>query len=472
MKSLLKLPASIALGAVIVALGASNPAAAPTSAPLSAHQTLIPGHLAAPGDRVAVAYAMDTPGIASPTGTLFVRNDSMASFTRVPLALKRGVLQGVVPARLIRGQKLVYYAVLRDPETGRTASIPKAGARAPDFAFVLEKPVVVRLGTHRFGQTHAPGVVVARAKPSEVGWRLLAPGEEGTPFGPQTFVVAPDRSIWLADGINSRVLVWQAGRPGRIARTVTLPLYQAESDVALGPAGTFYVLRGLPPPNPRTVLERVSPSAQVWQSELAGIVSDRDGDLALNNALRIGPDGRLYAVSGRPGSAAGERGWRPVATASGRRMPVAAQRVGDLWPYQPLAGGQRLLASVYSPRVDVPPREARVALVDRRGRIVRAWRVLSRTDINFSQATPDAVGGDPVVVIDVTAGSGPSFRWEYLVLRLGPKGALARFSLAHALFGDNLLADVRIGPDGRLYQLETSPTTGVVVRRYSLASTG
>ena len=301
---------------------------------------------------------------------------------------------------------------------------------------------------------------------------MLAPGEEGAPFGPQTFLVSRDRSIWLADGINGRLLVWRSGRPDRIERTVPLPLYQAESDVAFGPRSTYYVLRGLPPPNPRTVLERVSPSAQVWQSELAGIFSDQDGDLAINTALRTGPDGRLYAVSGKPGSAGGERGWMPVATASGRRIPVAAQSQGDSWPYQPLAGGMRLLSTVYSPRADVTPREARVAVIDRRGRVVRSWRVLSRTDINLNPATPDLVGGDPVIVFDVTSGAAPRFEWEYLVLRLGPDGARANFSLSRTIFGDNLLADVRIGPDGRLYQLGSSPTTGVVVRRYSLAPAG
>ena len=474
-KRLHKLPPALTLAFFIIAVAASSLGAASfagESTSLSVQQTVIPGHLAVPGDRIAVAYTVATPGVTSPTGTLFVRTDSMTRFVRVPLTAKRAVLQAVVPARLIRGEKLLYYTVVRDPDTGRSATIPAAGARAPDYAFVLEQPVVVRLGAHRFGRTHAPGAIVARAKPDDVGWRLLAPGEEGAPFGPQTFLVSRDRSIWLADGINGRLLVWRSGAPDRIERTVPLPLYQAESDFALGPRSTYYVLRGLPPPNPRTVLDRVSTSAQVWQSELAGIFSDQDGDLAINTALRTGPDGRLYAVSGKPGSAGGERGWMPVATASGRRNPVAAQSQGDTWPYQLLAGGMRLLSTVYSSRADVSPREARVALIDRRGRVVRSWRILSRTDINFNQATADLVGGDPVVVFDVTSGAGQRFDWEYLVLRLGPHGARANFSLARTIFGDNLLADVRMGPDGSLYQLGSSPTTGVVVRRYSLAPAG
>jgi hypothetical protein len=468
-KKLRTLAGSAAFGCVIVALAAAAPSAAPTAAPLSAHRELLPGKLVVRGDRLTIAYAVDTPEVTSPTGTLYLRNDSMRTLARVTLTSKRpGVLEAVVPGRLLRGKKLLYFAMLRDPRTGRSVTIPKAGARSPDFVFVLDEPVTVRLGAHRFGRPRAPGTVVARAKPSDVGWRVLKPGEEGTSFGPQTFVVMPDRSIWLVDGLNSRLLVWRPGEPGSIARTVPLPLYDPASDVALGPAGTFYVLRGLPPPNPRVVLDRVSTVGQVWQSELAGIISARDGDLAINTALRSGPDGRLYAVSGRPGSAGAERGWRPLATASGRPISVAQQRRGDLWPGQPLAGGLRLVGTVYSARAGAAPREARFAVVDRRGRVVRAWRVLSGTDLNFNFATPDLVGGDPVVVLDVTAGTGPSFKWEYVVLRLGPNGTRTRFTLSHALFGDNLLADVRIGPDGKLYQLSTSPATGVVVRRYSL----
>ena len=156
-KRLLEVPALLlALLVVAVAassLGATSLAATPSSAPLSVQQTVIPGHLAVPGDRIAVAYTVATPGVTSPTGTLFVRNDSMARFVRVPLTAKRAVLQAVVPARLIRGEKLLYYTVVRDPDTGRSATIPASGARAPDYAFVLEHPVVVRLGAHRFGRT-------------------------------------------------------------------------------------------------------------------------------------------------------------------------------------------------------------------------------------------------------------------------------------------------------------------------------
>jgi hypothetical protein len=154
----------------------------------------------------------------------------------------------------------------------------------------------------------------------------------------------------------------------------------------------------------------------------------------------------------------------PVATPSGHRISLAAQRRSTHWPDQPLGGGMRLVSEAYTAKVDRPVREVRYALLDRRGRIVRSWRVTSRSDINLDFTTPELVGGDPVVVLDVSAPG----KLEYLVLRLGPHGIHSRFSLPRAVFGDNLLADVRIGPDRKLYQLGSSPDTGVVIRRFSL----
>jgi len=57
---------------------------------------------------------------------------------------------------------------------------------------------------------------------------------------------------------------------------------------------------------------------------------------------------------------------------------------------------------------------------------------------------------------------------EYSVLRLGAHGAVTRFSLPYSMWGSSLLSDLRIGSDHALYQLSSSPTTGVVISRYSL----
>jgi hypothetical protein len=441
---------SVVLSAVVAAVGAP-------SAPLAVHQEPLIRHLLLPGERVEIGYAVDTPGVTAPTGTLLVANDVRPQYVRVPMKLgsftgprgRQPRLFAVVPSRLVRGQRLLYYVVVRDPDSGRAVTVPLGGGNRPETASVLDKPFVVRLGVHRFGRTRAPEAVVARAGPAQVGFRT-----QGDVAGPQTFVVGRDRSIWLDDGLKQRLLVWRAGDPATIARTVRLPHFSPDTDFALGAHGTLYdawwdagVLR----------FDRLTGTGKVlWQSTLTSEVT--------NTELRIGPLGTLYAVVGRPGSLGAERGWTPAATPAGVPYTLVEQRRRDGWPYQPLPNnGERLLAVLR------PPNEMRYAIVDRDGRPIRAWRILSGTRIAPNATTPELVGKDLVVVLDVTAQVKGPFRWEYLVLRLGPSGKpRAELSLRRAVYGDNLLADVRIGPDGKLYELGSSPATGVRIYRFSL----
>jgi hypothetical protein len=188
-----------------------------------------------------------------------------------------------------------------------------------------------------------------------------------------------------------------------------------------------------------------------------------------NSPLRVGPDRTLFCLVGMPARPGGELGWMPVATAEGRPIAEPAQRARTHWPFQPAPRHLRLVAETHSADSTRPPREARFALFDRKGRVVRAWRILSRTPINFDFFTPEFVGSDPIVSLDVTKQTRTRFRLEYLILRLGPRGVRTRVSLTRTVYGDNLLADLRLGPDGRLYQLGSSPDSGVVVTTYSLA---
>jgi len=442
---------ALLVGCLALLAAALAPSAAPAPTPLSVHQEAAVGALLAPGDRVEISYALDTTSIKSAKGSLYVRNDLLRRFERLPLTRKRysSSLHAVVPARLIRGHQLLYYAVVRDPRSGRSVTVPAAGALAPKSALILERPVVVRLRAHRFGHPRAPDAIVARAAASEVGWQT-----EGDPSGPETFLVGRDRSIWLHDEVNHRLLVWRPGRPDAVARSLVLPFLNAE-DVALGPAGTLYFDRDVPELRQFFLYRLSLASGKVlWRRRLAGYVGG-------NTQLRVGPDGTLYAL-------AADLGWMPAATPGGGPLSMAEQRRRA--GHEPLAGGLRLLSEVYTPHGKYDhAHEVRFALIGPGGGVVRAWRVVSRTAINLSGFyTPALVGGDPVVVLDATAGADHSFKWEYVVLRLGPGGTRARFSLRHAVYGDNLFADLRVGPDGTLYQLGSSPTTGVVISRYSL----
>jgi hypothetical protein len=328
---------------------------------------------------------------------------------------------------------------------------------APSSAAVLPPSSTIRLGTHRFGHLRAPEAVVARAARNQVAFD---DPEQGAKTGPWSFQVAPDRSIWLLDELNRRLLIWSAGRPSTKARTVALPFLPI--DFALGPAGSIYVTRqGLPGGlNPIRLYRLTSTGTVIWQSYLA--------TPTFNIQLRVGPDGTLYWVDP---NFANPRRWVPAATRDGRPLSVSAQRKRA--GRQPLRRGLRLTSAFASRH------ELRFALLDRAGRTVRAWRVTSRTAINLVLGnTPDLVRGDPVVIIETTATIRGKFRWEYVVLRLVPRGRRgARFTLAHAspldktgraAWGD-VITDVRVGPDRKLYQLGSSPTIGVRIRRFSLA---
>jgi len=398
------------------------------------------GNLVAPGDVVRITYSVE--GAKSATGTLYVRNDTMRAFERLPL---HG-LSARVPSRLIRGQLLTYYAVVRDPKTGRTARSVRGSA------WILSGAIRLQLGLHRFGHTRAPDATAAHWDADEVGWQT-----EGDAFGPETFLVGAGGSIWLDDGLNGRVLVSAPTGP----RTVALP-YGSNGDIALGPAGTVYAAggegRGL---TYRRVLYRVGGAGDVlWKQRLFG-------DVGANSPLRFGTGGKLYNVVGMFGRPGNSFGWTPVATKAGQPVAETGQHAGTSWPYQPLVNGLRLVWDVYGALRDGPPREARYALF-RGTRLVRAWRGLSKSDVNFNFFTPEIVGGDVVVAVDITKPTKAAFKWEYEILRLGPHGAVKRFALPRAVYGDNLLTDLRVGPDGSLYQLASSPDTGVTIVRYSL----
>jgi hypothetical protein len=316
----------------------------------------------------------------------------------------------------------------------------------------LVKPIVVQLGIHRFDRT-STGKAVALATPDQVGWQL--PNGDVGGFGPQTFLVGRDHSIWIDDGLNSRLLVYRAGSPKTVARVVPLKFATADSEVALGPNGSIYTTRTLGKGSDHTyrlALDRQTPAGKlIWESRLPSVGQEFCG------ALRAGPGGTLYCVGPR-------ETWIPVATPAGRPTSATQRRMTGR---QPVVGGLRLVSHIFAPVG--ASRSVSFTLLDRRGSIVRSWRIFSRSPITEARAL-DSVGPDPVVVLDIQKLKSQPVQhvlWDYVVLRLGPRGA-EPISLRHAVYGDNLLPDLRVGPDGALYQLGSSPTSGVVITRYAL----
>jgi hypothetical protein len=449
--------------------GLGSPFAASKAGRFSPHQEPRGiGNLVVPGDHVALVY---DAGAERATGTVFVANDRRRTFVRLQLRPERGpssTFRARVPRRLIRGNQLRYFAVLRDPLTHRSVRVP---ARGTTSAVILEHPRVVDLGTHRSGHTRQADEVVARARADQVGWQLPPPGQ-GPKAGPQSFLVAPDHSIWLHDSFNDRMLVWNPGGADTIVRSVPLPDRTADNDVALGPAGSLYVTHGEGHGlGYHIVLKRLFADGDVmWSARLAG---DFFGDsqsfvIGTNSSLRPGPDGTLHVLAGMFGRPGGEFAWMPVATPQGRAIPTGEQIRESSWPYQPMRLGQRLLTEVYTSKPDSAPHEVRVAIVDGLGYVYRSWRVMSRTPINLHD-TPSVLRGAPTLVLDVLEGADTTSRWEYEVLRLTLDGRPSMFAVPHLAFGDNALPDIRMSSTqgGGVYQLRSSPSFGVEILRYA-----
>ena len=462
------------LSAALLGATGSAPTVTAAALPVFVVQQLgFPPQLVVRTDRVEIGYkaqrAPNSEETPSAAGTLYVRNDLQRRYTGVPLALRKGLqsraLWAVVPRRFLSGRRLFYYGVVRDRVTGRTVTIPARGARAPESTWIINDAVHVKLGRVVYGHTRTPDAIAARANPSQVGF-----GRDGLVYGPSSFEVAKDGSIWLFDSVRHRLLQWLPRHPHAIARTVSVP---GGFEFALGPAGSIYVLYGR---GPGSHLTRLSASGKpLWTSKLG---------VAYGGQLRTGPDGTLYWT----GPMAEPRDlsnwmprWVPVATPAGRPLPLSAQWSGTRWT-QPLTPTLSLVASSAdfepSAKVGPAPHEARLALVDCAGRVVRAWRVTSPTIIWwYTKKTPALVGGDPVIVLTAHwPARAPGRQLEYLALRLGPTGTVrTRFTLPdgqppRSAYGDepSIVTDLRVGPDGSLYQLGSGPHFGAAVYRHSL----
>jgi hypothetical protein len=319
-------------------------------------------------------------------------------------------------------------------------------------------PVSVALGTHRFGHLRAPDSIVAHADPSAVGFYQPPAGQDGVAFGPWSFDVARDGSIWLLDVVKHRLLSWRPGQPDRPTGSVRLPQDPLErvADFAVAPDDSIYATYVPPPgPGPKTLrLAKLTADGRVlWTAATTVEI--------FNARLRIGPDDALYVAGGHDGT----QDWTPLTTPAGRPLSLAGQRRGTS-AQQPLPGGLRLAATFPSNG------ERRFTLSDEGGRVVRAWRVTSKDDLGAAAATPALVGGDPVVVTEIARETKQEFLYEFQVLRLARTGgASVRFALApegRVVWGDTPITGVRIGPAGQLYQLRTSRTSGVDIARYSL----
>ena len=336
-----------------------------------------------------------------------------------------------------------------------------AGVLATGFGFSYvnvalagEAVSTVSLGAHRFGRVREPDAIVARAKVGSgndmVGLSCPPPGGQGRCDGPTSFDIAPDGWVWVLDGSNERLLGWSPGHPLAPSRTIRLSF--APSDMAIGPDGTFYVSGTPLYPDFHLSLYAIAPDGhQLWREWLFSAI--------FNSPIRMGPRGILYSQDPR-------YGWAPAIGADAKPLSETEQR-RHVQSYTPTPAGFQLALTAVGPS-EVGGRSWRVGLVTDRGKVLRVWRITSTEGLGAPDvSTPSTVGKYPVVVFPVYDVKKPLKEEEVLSLSRNG-GTLDRFSLADELPSILPVTDIRVGPDGALYQMQVDPKSNLEIARYSL----
>ena len=396
--------------------------------------------LARAGEPVELSYDVvcgarkDAPDShCTPSGSVFVRPVGSSTFSKLRLAREPdGLLSAVVRA----GQtaKGFDYYVVMDNGRGQTASLPGAGAEAPQHVWPLEDWTTVDIGAVSFGQTLSPTSVVRRLSWGRGDEAIgLDSGREQSRIGPSAFDVAPDGSVVLLDQVNRRLVLL---RRGRRPAHVPIQFSGGEGDLAVDAAGKIHVLDSATRPMVRTFTAAGSPIA-------AGPLAEATADM-----IRVGPSGPL--VHSYPSEM-----W--LRTGPGR-PPFGPER--QLVSAQPARGADGGLGVV----VHASPAVVKLALV-LGDRVVRAWLLRSASSFGEVQLAEPYRDG-MVVVVRLWNEKHAEFR----VLRLGPKGLVQRFDVARAEWAESAsLSRFRLH-GSTLYELR-SDRSGIEIARFEIGGT-
>jgi hypothetical protein len=388
-------------------------------------------------------------------GVAHVRPGSSGPFTGLTLAAgPAGGLVAKVPARLLRGTVVEEYVVVHVAATDQSVTIPPAGATAPFRTVILDDPSRITLAQHTFDDLRSPDAIVAQADPgSGPGEAGFACPAEGTCAEPTSFDVEADGTVWVADSANHRLLVWEPDHPSRPSRAIALEYTPLE--LAIAPDRTVYVRGTKPGVFASRLFALDRDGRQRWWSDLA---SDM-----FNAHLRFGSDGVLYSIDLPWGV------WTPVTNSDGEPLGITDQ-VADVRSGQLVADGGFFVDARWAlPLGQLAPRDWRAAIVTDGGKLRQAWRISSLNDLDLSMAAvPTVVGGDPLLVFEVYRFSDHTM--EHVVVRLSAGGGIRdRFSLGRGGYrGGDVVTDVRVGADGRLYQLQSDPAWGLKIARYDV----
>jgi hypothetical protein len=407
--------------------------------------THLPPLLTAPGERVDLRYDVycfspeealsDAPCDAS--GTAFVRSGGTGAFRPLPLREDRTAVEGRlfarVPDSIARSRSgFSYYATLRST-SGETVTLPAGGAVTPHRSLPLERSVIVRLGSHRFGFVRSTDARVAEATwgagPGDVG---LEQGRNLPPVGGSAFDVDEGGTVYVLDQANRRLLRWSRG--SRTPGAIPLSINGTLADLAVDRDGTMYVLE-------TTKASDRAPLLRTFGADGSGRGSSEVGERA--SQVRVGPNGPvvLQHPSGQWLSTADDRLADKSQSTSGRTG-------------RPLPDGSEVV-------VLRRENEIRAALLGPGG-VRRSWRVVSDTSLAEVQLA-EPLGSGLLIVARVYTDA----RAEFLALVLDERGLARRFSLETADWAETApLSRFRL-VGSSLYRLGSTPR-GLSVDRFDL----
>lgn len=321
---------------------------------------------------------------------------------------------------------------IRATSGSTAAALPGAGHASPLRFYVTGSMPTLAIPAAAFGALR-PGTTALflpwGSGPTKAG---LVPGNESLATGPSAFDVDAQGRIHLMDGLQDRLAVFDHGR---LVRQTPVEV-GARPDVAVADDGTAYVL-----------------------ASTGGL----DGTATIQ---RIGPDGRRLGE----GFPAGQGMAAEVRMAGDR--PFVHQLPADAWTSpgggaapalsvgRPLAGGGQLLTVVRGNAV-------RLGLVDAAGRVGGAVELTSSAALGeLALGEPDGRGGY-VVVVHVWR-DGPAAADRYQVIHVSADRSISTFTVPNEEFAETApLSKFRLGPDGALYQLTSSPD-GMRIVRYQI----
>ena len=438
--------AGFALGALAGAtvltvnvVGASSPGRVAVRAGGFGEILHTPALLARAGQPVELSYDVvcgalkDEPeSRCSPSGSVFVRPVGASGFAKLQLHEDDGLLSAVVPAAAAKAG-FDYYGVM-DNGRGRTATLPEAGAEAPQHVWALDDWTAVDVGAAHFGRTRLPSSVVRGVSwgrgDAAVG---LDSGREQSRIGPSAFDVAPDGSVVLLDQVNHRLAVVRRG--GRTAH-VPIAFSGGEGDLAVGADGTVYVLDSAATPMVRAF---TAAGASIAATPLAEGTADM---------IRVGPSGPL--VHSYPSEM-----WLP--TGAGRPPLSPGLQLASAQPFRAAGNGLGVV-------VRASPSEVKLALV-RGDRVVHAWLLHGESSFGEVQLAEPYRDG-MVVVVRLWNEHHAEFR----VLRLGADGVRQNFDVASAEWAESgSLSRFRLH-GSTLYQLRSDPS-GIEIATFEIGGT-